>query len=286
MPSFPNETSDYREARDALLRDELDLRRRIADVADRRRRLPLGGEIPEDYAFTEWDPARGTETTTRLSELFADGHVSLFVYQFMFRPGASGDPLEVPCPVCTSIIDGIDGIVRHVTQRASLAVIAKAPVARFAALRAVAAGGTCACSRRWGRPSTRTTTRRAAARSSSRWQPSSHAATAGSTTSGAASSGPADPTGAAQAPRRLPVADVGDLRPPAGGSRPRLDAVARLPLRKQRPELRERDVSSACNEGDATAAEVVRELQRRGECSRAGGLDQAPCLVDHQQRRR
>ena len=133
MATFPNETPEYRAARDALLRDELDLRRRIAEVAERRRRLPLGGEIPEDYAFTEWDPARGTDTTTRLSELFADGHVSLFVYQFMFRPGASGDPLEVPCPVCTSIIDGIDGIVRHVTQRASLAVIAKAPVERFAA---------------------------------------------------------------------------------------------------------------------------------------------------------
>jgi len=133
VPTFPNESTEYREARDALLREEFDLRRRIADVADRRRRLPLGGDAPEDYAFTEWDAARGTDTTTRLSDLFADGHDSLFVYHFMFRPGRGGDPLEVPCPVCTSIIDGIDGIVRHVTQRASLAVVAKAPVERFAA---------------------------------------------------------------------------------------------------------------------------------------------------------
>lgn len=133
MTTFPNETPEYREARDALLREELALRRRIAEVADLRRRLPLGGEVPEDYAFTEWDAARGTHTTTRLSELFADGHQSLFVYQFMFRPGPGSGPLEVPCPVCTSIIDGIDGIVRHVTQRASLVVIAKAPVERFAA---------------------------------------------------------------------------------------------------------------------------------------------------------
>jgi predicted dithiol-disulfide oxidoreductase (DUF899 family) len=133
MITFPNESPQYREARDALLRDELELRRRIGEVADRRRRLPLGGEVREDYVFAEWDPARGTTQATRLSELFADGHDSLFVYQFMYRPGPSGDPLEVPCPVCTSIIDGIDGIARHVTQRASLAVIAKAPVGRFAA---------------------------------------------------------------------------------------------------------------------------------------------------------
>jgi len=132
MTTFPNETPEYREARNALLQEELDLRRRIAEVADSRRRLPPGGEVPEDYAFTEWDAARGTVKTTRLSELFA-GRDSLFVYQFMFLPGPGGDPLEVPCPVCTSIIDGIDGIVRHVTQRASLAVIAKAPVERFAA---------------------------------------------------------------------------------------------------------------------------------------------------------
>jgi predicted dithiol-disulfide oxidoreductase (DUF899 family) len=133
VPSFPNETEEYRAARDALLREEVDLRRRIAVVAERRRKLPLGGEVPQDYAFAEWDGGRGTAKTTRLSELFADGHDSLFVYHFMYRPGPSGDPLEVPCPVCTSIVDGIDGIVPHVLQRASLAVIAKTPVARFAA---------------------------------------------------------------------------------------------------------------------------------------------------------
>ena len=46
---FPDEPDDYREARDELLRAEIDLRRQIEAVAARRRELPLGGELPEDY---------------------------------------------------------------------------------------------------------------------------------------------------------------------------------------------------------------------------------------------
>jgi predicted dithiol-disulfide oxidoreductase (DUF899 family) len=36
-----------------------------------------------------------------------------------------------PCPSCTSIIDAVDGAARHVTQRISFAVVAKAPIAKF-----------------------------------------------------------------------------------------------------------------------------------------------------------
>jgi len=42
-----------------------------------------------------------------------------------------GPKVERPCPSCTSIVDSMDGAVRHVSQRASLAVVAKSPIARI-----------------------------------------------------------------------------------------------------------------------------------------------------------
>jgi predicted dithiol-disulfide oxidoreductase (DUF899 family) len=130
---FPGESEAYRAARDRLLEDELRLRRQNEAVAARRRELPLGGEVPTDYELAEWDPKVGKVRTTRLSELFAPGGDTLFVYSFMFRPGDAGLALEVPCPICTSIIDGVDGAVRHLEQRIAFAVIAKAPVEHLAA---------------------------------------------------------------------------------------------------------------------------------------------------------
>jgi len=50
----------------------------------------------------------------------------------MFKPGPSS-PLEVPCPICTSIIDGIDGAAPHIAQRTSFAVSAKVPIEQFSA---------------------------------------------------------------------------------------------------------------------------------------------------------
>jgi predicted dithiol-disulfide oxidoreductase (DUF899 family) len=130
---FPGESDQYRQARDELLKAELALRRQIEAVAAQRRALPLGGEVQTNYEFDEWDGAKGTVQSIRLSELFAEGKDTLFVYSFMFRPGAQGLPLEVPCPICTSIIDGVDGIARHLDQRINFAVISKAPIERLAA---------------------------------------------------------------------------------------------------------------------------------------------------------
>jgi predicted dithiol-disulfide oxidoreductase (DUF899 family) len=129
---FPGESDEYRRARDDLLQAEIELRRQVEAVAAQRRRLPLGGEAPIDYTFTEWDDATSSTRPVRLSDLFADGKHTLFIYSFMFKPGESG-PLEVACPLCTSIIDGIDGAVPHITQRINLAVVTKAPIERFRA---------------------------------------------------------------------------------------------------------------------------------------------------------
>ena len=49
---FPNEDDQYRRARDELLSAEEDLRAAIAGVAEKRRKLPLGGEVKENYEFT------------------------------------------------------------------------------------------------------------------------------------------------------------------------------------------------------------------------------------------
>ncbi len=122
---FPNESDAYRAARDALLQEEIELRRRSEAVAEQRRSLPLGGEMPTDYAFD------GADGTVRLSELFEDGKDTLFLYNFMFIPGEQGLPLEGACPSCTSIIDAVDGEAPHIGQRVNLAVVAKAPLDQF-----------------------------------------------------------------------------------------------------------------------------------------------------------
>jgi predicted dithiol-disulfide oxidoreductase (DUF899 family) len=130
---FPGEPDQYRRARQELIRAEIELKRQIEAVAAQRRALPLGGVIPKDYAFQEWDAARDRSRTVRLSELFEEGKETLFLYSHMFIPGRQGLPLEEGCPSCTSIIDGIDGAVRHITQRINFAVVAKVPIEQFRA---------------------------------------------------------------------------------------------------------------------------------------------------------
>ena len=130
---FPGESDDYRRARDELLRAETELRALEGSVTTQRAALALGGEVPTDYAFEEWDTKAHAARGVQLSQLFQDGQDTLFVYSFMFIPGEQNLPLEVGCPACTSIIDAVDGQVRHVSQRISFAVEAKAPIERFQA---------------------------------------------------------------------------------------------------------------------------------------------------------
>ena len=48
---FPNESTEYRRAREALLAEEIELRRHIERVAEQRRALPPGGEVKKNYTF-------------------------------------------------------------------------------------------------------------------------------------------------------------------------------------------------------------------------------------------
>jgi len=121
---FPNEDRKYRAARDTLLKAEVDLRREIERVAALRRKLPLGG------AANEFEFEEQTESgmhTVRLSELFGDKD-TLVIYSYMFGP-----QMKAACPSCTSILDSLDGAAPHITQRVSLAVVAKSPIARVRA---------------------------------------------------------------------------------------------------------------------------------------------------------
>ncbi len=130
---FPGESDEYRRARDELLEAEIDLRRHIERVAAQTRKLPVGGAVPADYIFDEWDADTKGTRPVRLSELFANGKDALFLYSFMFIPGKAGLPLEEGCPSCTSILDAIDGSVPHISQQANFAVVAKAPMEHFRA---------------------------------------------------------------------------------------------------------------------------------------------------------
>jgi len=125
MNPFPGESAEYRRAREELLSAEIELRRHEEHVAVQRRALPLGGEVQLDYEF------EGVEGPVRLSELFDDGKDTLFLYSFMFIPGEQGLPLEVGCPSCTSIIDGMDGALPHLRRRINFAVAAKVPIEQF-----------------------------------------------------------------------------------------------------------------------------------------------------------
>lgn len=120
---FPNESPDYRDARDRLLAEEIELRRHIERVAEQRRALPPGGKVTKDYRFED------ENGPVRFADLFG-GKQTLAVYSFMFGPQR-----ERPCPMCTSLLSAWDGEARDVEQRIGLAVIARSPIERLVAFR-------------------------------------------------------------------------------------------------------------------------------------------------------
>jgi predicted dithiol-disulfide oxidoreductase (DUF899 family) len=117
---YPNESKAYRDARDALLKDEQELIDKTKAVAAKRRKLPDGGQLKEDYVF-QWANEGKVGQRVKLSELFG-GKDTLLLYSFMFGPN-----WDKPCPSCTSLMDGFDRTWYSVVQDAAFAAIAKAP---------------------------------------------------------------------------------------------------------------------------------------------------------------
>ncbi|NYF50876.1 DUF899 family protein [Tunturiibacter gelidoferens] len=116
---FPNESPEYRKARNALLAEEIELRRHIERVAELRRALPPGGTLEQDYTL------EGEKGTVHLSELFGDKQ-TLIIYSMMFGPER-----QRACPVCTSFLSAWDGTARNLRERVSLAVFARSPIQRL-----------------------------------------------------------------------------------------------------------------------------------------------------------
>ena len=141
--TFPNETPEYRQARNRLLEAEIELRRSMEAVAVARRALPPGGAVPKDYVF-QGRRDDGSAGDVRLSELFRPGHDALAIYNMMFprwptdervgpAHGATAKlPLsETPCPSCTALLDQLNSAVPHLDPNLSFAVVAKAPLDRL-----------------------------------------------------------------------------------------------------------------------------------------------------------
>ena len=118
---FPNESPEYRAARDALLAEEIELRRHIERVAAQRRTLPPGGEVKGDYRF------EGEAGPATFADLFGDQD-TLILYSYMFGPKR-----QRPCPMCTSMLDAWEGEIPSMRKRAAVAVVARSPIGKLLA---------------------------------------------------------------------------------------------------------------------------------------------------------
>jgi predicted dithiol-disulfide oxidoreductase (DUF899 family) len=121
---YPNEPREYRDARDVLLMDEQVLVDMVKAVAEKRRRLPLGGRLKQDYVF-QWATDEKLGQSVSFSDLFEDKN-TLLVYSFMYGPN-----WDKPCPSCTSLIDGFDRTWYSVSRDVAFVAIAKAPADRI-----------------------------------------------------------------------------------------------------------------------------------------------------------
>jgi predicted dithiol-disulfide oxidoreductase (DUF899 family) len=120
---YPNESAEYRQARNELLTAEIELRRHIEQVAALRRGLPVGGAVPEDYVF------EGPDGSVRLSQLFGDKE-TLVLYSMMFGPQR-----EKACPMCTAMLTSWEGTARNLRERVAVAVTARSPIERLVAFK-------------------------------------------------------------------------------------------------------------------------------------------------------
>lgn len=121
---YPNESPEYRKARDQLLEEEKALVDKVRQVAELRRQLPPGGGLKEDYRF-QWANDGKVGQEVNLSELFGT-KTTLLLYNFMYGPN-----WDNPCLSCTSLMDGFDRSAYQVTRDAAFCGIAKAPAAKI-----------------------------------------------------------------------------------------------------------------------------------------------------------
>jgi predicted dithiol-disulfide oxidoreductase (DUF899 family) len=125
MPIRPleNESPEARKLRAELVEAEIALRDQVERVAALRRALPA--TAIEDQSFEEIRD--GVRTPVQLSELFERPGDTLVLLHFMY-----GKQQQQPCPMCTLWADGYDGVVPHLRQRLSFAVLIAGDAGAFA----------------------------------------------------------------------------------------------------------------------------------------------------------
>jgi predicted dithiol-disulfide oxidoreductase (DUF899 family) len=112
---------EWQVARDELIAREKEHTRRADELARQRRKLPWVA-MEKEYRFDADDGQRS------LAELF-DGRSQLLVYHFMYGP-----TYEAGCPTCSSMVDGLDGLLPHLHARdVTLALVSRAPMERLRA---------------------------------------------------------------------------------------------------------------------------------------------------------
>lgn len=116
---FPGEDEAYTKARKSLLAEEIDLRRKIARVAELRRALPPGPPMTKNYRFKD---ANGADLS--LGELFG-AHDTLVSYFWMYGPERGR-----PCPMCTNWLSAVNGNATDIKQRVALKIFGRSPVER------------------------------------------------------------------------------------------------------------------------------------------------------------
>jgi len=110
---------EWQAARDELLRREKEHTQRADELARQRRALPWVA-ISKEYRFDTDDGIR------TLGGLF-NGRSQLLIYHFMFGPSYAAG-----CPVNSSMVDGLDGLLPHLHARdVTLLLVSQAPLAEL-----------------------------------------------------------------------------------------------------------------------------------------------------------
>jgi len=116
---FSGQSDDYREAREALLAEEIELRRHLTRVTEQRRALPAGPVIEKNYRFKDENAFE-----VGLPDLFGDKN-TLVTYFWMYGPQR-----ERPCPMCTNWLGAVNGNAADIKQRVALKILGRSSVDR------------------------------------------------------------------------------------------------------------------------------------------------------------
>jgi predicted dithiol-disulfide oxidoreductase (DUF899 family) len=112
---------EWQAAREELLVLEKEHTRQGDELARRRRELPW---VPLEKEY-RLDTVGGEKP---LAELF-EGRSQLLVHHFMFGPD-----YEAGCPTCSSMVDGIDGLLPHLHARdVTFVLVSQAPLEKLQA---------------------------------------------------------------------------------------------------------------------------------------------------------